>query len=324
MALTRRFLALAAASALCAAIVPATAQAAAAWPDKPITFITPYPPGGSADIITRFIADRVSKQVGKPIIVENRAGAAATLGTDYAARAAPDGYTFLVTPMATVTIAPWLRKLNYSVDSFVPVAKLASSYGLITTSKDAPFSNYKEFVASAKANPGKYSFATNGVGSIVHLSAVLLHKQAGIDVLHVPYKGAAESMTDLIGGRVTLMYDPATAPRVKDGTLKGLATTADVRNPELPNIPTLEEQGFKLPFSGSWFGIFAPKGTSEAIVGKMAAYVKQALEMPGVREQLQLSALYPDFQDSASFAKQVRADSDTMREVIQKENIKLD
>ena len=118
MAFTRRFLALAAASALCAAIVPATAQAAAAWPDKPITFITPYPPGGSADIITRFIADRVSKQVGKPIIVENRAGAAATLGTDYAARAAPDGYTFLVTPMATVTIAPWLRKLNYGSVEF--------------------------------------------------------------------------------------------------------------------------------------------------------------------------------------------------------------
>ena len=143
-------------------------------------------------------------------------------------------------------------------------------------------------------------------------------------MLHVPYKGAAESMTDLIGGRVTLMYDPATAPRVKDSTLKGLATTANIRNPELPNIPTLEEQGFKLPFSGSWFGIFAPKGTSDVIVSKMAGYVKQALEMPGVREQLQLSALYPDFQDSATFAKQVQADSDTMREVIQKENIKLD
>lgn len=324
MPFTRRFITLAAASALCVSVAPVMAQTAKAWPDKPISFITPYPPGGSSDIITRFIADRVSKQIGKPIIVENKAGAAATLGTEYAARAAPDGYTFLVTPMATVTIAPWLRKLNYSVDSFVPVAKLASSYGLITTSKDAPFSNYKEFVAAAKTNPGKYSFATNGVGSIVHLTAVLLHKQSGIDVLHVPYKGAAESMTDLIGGRVTLMYDPATAPRVKDGTLKGLATTADIRNPELPNIPTLREQGFTLPFSGSWFGIFAPKGTPETIVNRMAGYVKQALETGGVREQLQLSALYPDFQGPAQFSKQVRADADIMREVIQKENIKLD
>ena len=225
--------------------------------------------------------------------------------------------------MATLTIAPWLRKLNYSADSFVPVAKLASSYGLITTQKNAPFANYQEFVAAAKANPGKYSFATNGVGSVVHLTAVLLHKQAGIDVLHVPYKGASESMNDLIGGRVTLMYDPATAPRVKDGTLKGLATTGVVRNPELPDIATLKDQGFSVP-SGSWFGIFAPKGTSTDVVNKMAGFVKQALESPGVREQLQLSALYPDFQSPADFAKLVRKDSETMREVIQKEGIKLD
>ena len=225
---------------------------------------------------------------------------------------------------ATLTIAPWLRKLNYSVDSFVPVAKIASSYGLITAQKNAPFSNYKEFVAAAKANPGKYSFATNGVGSVVHLTAVLLHKQAGIDVLHVPYKGASESMNDLIGGRVTLMYDPATAPRVKEGTLKGLATTSSIRNPELPNLPTLKEQGFAIPYSGSWFGIFAPKGTPGEIVNKMAGFVKQALESPGVREQLQHSALYPDFEGPADFGKQVRADAEILREVIQKEGIKLE
>lgn len=323
MTFTRRFIHLAALSALSIAAIPALAQGTANWPEKPISFVTPYPPGGSSDIITRFIADRVSKLVGKPIIVENKPGAAATLGTEYAARAAPDGYTFFVTPMATLTIAPWLRKLNYSADSFVPVAKLASSYGLITTQKNAPFANYQEFVAAAKANPGKYSFATNGVGSVVHLTAVLLHKQAGIDVLHVPYKGASESMNDLIGGRVTLMYDPATAPRVKDGTLKGLATTGVVRNPELPDIATLKDQGFSVP-SGSWFGIFAPKGTSTDVVNKMAGFVKQALESPGVREQLQLSALYPDFQSPADFAKLVRKDSETMREVIQKEGIKLD
>ena len=183
-----------------------------AWPAKPVKFVTPYPPGGSSDIITRFVADRVSRTLGQPVIVENKPGAGATLGTEYASRAAPDGYSFFVGPTATVAVAPFLKKVGYTPESFEPVAKLSGSYGLITARKDAPFNNYKEFVAAAKANPGKYTFGTNGVGSIVHLSGVLLHKENGIDVLHVPYKGAMESMTDLMGGRLDLMYDPATAP----------------------------------------------------------------------------------------------------------------
>src|SRR5690606_10193413 len=123
-------------------------------------------------------------------------------GTAFAAQQPADGYAFFVTPMATVTVAPWLRKVGYTPDSFVPVAKLSSSYGLVTARKDAPFSNYKEFVAAAKAHPGKYTFASNGVGTIVHLTGVLLHKQTGVEVVHVPYKGAVESMTDLMGGRI--------------------------------------------------------------------------------------------------------------------------
>ena len=321
MTVSRRTTALALMGGLLVLSAPALAQSN--WPDKPVHFVTPYPPGGSSDIITRFVADRVAKLLGQPVVVENKPGAGATLGTEYAARAAPDGYTFFVTPMATVTIAPWLRKVGYSLDSFVPVAKLSSSYGLITTRKDAPFNNYKEFVAAAKANPGKYTFASNGVGTVVHLTGVLLHKQTGVEAVHVPYKGAVESMTDLMGGRIDLMYDPVTAPRVKSGDLKGLATTSDQRNPELPNLPTLKEQGFTID-SSSWFGIFAPKGTPQPIVDKMADYMRQVLAGPGVREQLQLSAMYPDYQGPADFTRQVRADSDRMREVIQKEGIKAD
>ncbi len=321
MTLSRRTAALALLGSLSVLSAPAFAQGN--WPDKPVHFITPYPPGGSSDIITRFVADRVTKLLGQPVIVENKPGAGATLGTEYAARAAPDGYAFFVTPMATVTIAPWLRKVGYSLDSFVPVAKLSSPYGLVTTRKDAPFNNYKEFVASAKANPGKYTFASNGVGTVVHLTGVLLHKQTGIEAVHVPYKGAVESMTDLMGGRIDLMYDPVTAPRVKAGELKGLATTSDQRNPELPDIPTLKEQGFTID-SGSWFGIFAPKGTPRAIVDRMAEHMRQVLQSPGVREQLQLSAMYPDYEGPADFARRVQADSARMREVIQKEGLKAD
>lgn len=294
-----------------------------AWPTKPVKFVTPYPPGGSSDIITRFVADRVTRTLGQPIIVENKPGAGATLGTEYASRAAPDGYTFFVGPTATVAVAPFLKKVGYTPESFEPVAKLSGSYGLITARKDAPFNNYKEFVAAAKANPGKYTFGTNGVGSIVHLSGVLLHKENGIDVLHVPYKGAMESMTDLMGGRLDLMYDPATAPRVKAGELKGLAITGPRRNPELPNIPTLKEQGFSTS-TPSWFGLFAPKGTPKAIVDKMAEATRKALEGNEVRDQLLISAMYPDFEGPSEFAKTVKHDTAALKDLIQKEGIKAD
>lgn len=325
MTYTRRFIHIAALAALVSTAVPTLAQSAKAWPSKPIHFVTPYPPGGSSDIITRFIGDGVSRVLGQPVIVENKPGAAATMGTEYAARQAPDGYSFLVTPTAAVALAPYLLKtVKYTYQDFEPVAKLASSYGLITTRKDAPFSDYKGMVAYAKAHPGKLTFATNGVGSIVHMTAVQLHKDAGIDLVHVPYKGASESTIDLMGGRIDLMYDPATAPRVKSGELKGLATTSGVRNPELPQLSTLKEQGFGDGGSFSWFAILAPKGTPQPIVQRMAEAVREVLDAPEVKEKLQLSALYPNYEDPATFAKSLKNDSELLKKVVQEEGLKID
>lgn len=312
------------AATLLASAGSATAQGASAppgWPDKPIHFVTPYPPGGLSDQITRFTAERISRSLGVPVIVDNKPGAGATLGTEFAARAAPDGYNFFVAPTATIAISPWLRKVGFSADDFAPVAKLTSSYGLVTARKDAPFNTYKEFVAAAKASPGKYTFATNGVGSIVHLTAVLLHLQAGVDVVHVPYKGSVESMTDLVGGRIDLMYDPVTLPRVKSGDLKGLATTNPERNPEIPDVPTLKEQGLDID-GRSWFGLFAPRGTPPGVIARLAAEARKAMEAPGVREQMLLSAMYPDYEDPAAFGARVRSDNEFFRDVIRKENIK--
>ncbi len=327
MKMMRSMAALATGAALMLGAGAALAQAAGApagsWPDKPIHFVTPYPPGGLSDQITRFVAERISKSLGATVIVDNKPGAGATLGTEFAARAAPDGYNFFVAPTATVAISPWLRKVNFTVDDFAPVAKLTSSYGLVTARKDAPFSTYKEFIAAAKAAPGKFTFASNGVGSIVHLTAVLLHLQAGIDVVHVPYKGSVESMTDLMGGRIDLMYDPVTLPRVKSGELKGLATTNPERNPEIPTVPTLKEQGLDID-GRSWFGMFAPRGTPPAIIERMAQEARKAMEAPGTRQQLLLSAMYPDYEEPVAFGKRVREDSRYFREVIQKENIKAD
>ena len=162
------------------------------------------------------------------------------------------------------------------------------------------------------------------MGSIVHMTAVLLHKHAGVQLTHIPYKGAGESVIDLLAGRIDLMYDPATAPRVKAGDLKGLGTSSGIRNPELPDLPTLKEQGFGDGGSFSWFAMFAPKGTPAPIVSKMADAVRQVLEAPEVKAKLQLSALYPNYEDPATFAKSVKTDAETLRNVIQQEGIKLE
>lgn len=316
----RRSIFIAGGAGLALSAVGAHAQASK-WPERPLKFITPYPPGGLSDQSTRYVADRVAKLIGQPVIVENKPGAGATLGTEYAARAAPDGYNFFVGPTATVCVSPWMRKVNFTIDDFVPVAKLTSSYGLISTRKDAPFNDYREFVAAAKAAPGKYTFATNGVGSIVHLTAILLHKKAGIELVHIPYKGSMESMTDLIGGRIDLMYDPVTAPRVRDGILKGLAVTNAVRYPMLPDLTTLKEQGFDLD-SRSWFGLFAPKGTSADIVAKLSGEVKKVMAGPTVRADMLIASMYPDYQDAEAFGRRAHEDSEYFREVIQREGLR--
>ncbi len=318
----RRSLFIAGGASLALTAMGAHAQSGA-WPVRPLKFITPYPPGGLSDQITRYIGDRVAKAIGQPVIVENKPGAGAAMGTEYAAHAAPDGYNFFVAPTATVCVSPWMRKVNFSIDDFVAVAKLTSTYGLISTRKDAPFNSYREFVAAAKASPGKYTFATNGVGSIVHLTAVLMHKKAGIELVHVPYKGSMESMTDLIGGRIDLMYDPVTAPRVRDGILKGLAVTNAERYPLLPDLTTLKEQGFDLD-SRSWFGVFAPKGTPAEVVARMSGEIKKIMAGPTVRADMLISSMYPDYEDPETFGRRARDDSNFFRDTIQKEGIKAD
>jgi len=307
-----------------AAVLPWVGTARAQqWPDRPLQFLTPYPPGGLSDQITRFLADSVAKELGQTVIVTNRPGAGATLGTEQAARSAPDGYHFFVTPMATITIAPWLRKVNYTVDDFVPVAKLASSYGLISTRRDAPWDNYRDFTEAAKAAPGKYSFASNGVGSVVHLTAVLLHQQAGIDVTHIPYKGSTESMNDLIGGRIDVMYDPVTLPRIKDGRLKALATTIGRRNPELPDVPTLRELGFDIA-TDSWFGVFAPKGTPADIVTRMSVAARKAMRTPNAQQTLLMASMYPDFEAPDVFWQRVQRNNSAFRNLIRTANVQMD
>jgi tripartite-type tricarboxylate transporter receptor subunit TctC len=312
-----------AAAALLAAAPLARAQQAP-WPSRPLRVIVPYPAGGNADAIGRFVADRLSAALGQQAIVENRAGAGATIGAQAAARAPADGYTLLLAPTAVFAITHHLRRVPYDPEGdFVPIASLSSSYGIVAARKDLPANTMPELVALAKKEPGKLTFGSAGTATATHLSGEIVHHKAGIKVLHVPYKGSAESLADLMGGRIDLIYDPVALAQVKAGTVKALAATSAVRHPELPDVPTLREQGLDVP-GGSWFGLFAPKGTPPEVVARIGAELERALAQPTARETLLKFSQYPDYLGTAAFAARIREDSATYRALIDAAGIKVE
>ncbi|HPU52789.1 MAG TPA: tripartite tricarboxylate transporter substrate binding protein [Burkholderiaceae bacterium] len=300
-----------------------TAQAQA-WPARPIKLIVPYPAGGNSDLIGRMIADKIAGPLGQQVVVENRAGAGATIGAQVAARAPADGYTLLLAPTAVMAITHHLRKVPYDPENdFAPIASVSSSYGIVAARKDLPASNMAELVALARREPGKLTFGSAGTATATHLSGEIVHNKAGIKVLHIPYKGSAESLNDLVGGRIDLIYDPVALVQIKAGNLKALGVTSAVRHPELPGVPTLKEQGLEVP-GGSWFGLFAPRGTPPEIINRVAAEVERAMAAPGVREQLVKFSQYPEYRGPAAFAAEIRADSAFYKDLIQRLGIKVE
>jgi tripartite-type tricarboxylate transporter receptor subunit TctC len=307
--------------ALAAAGAPAQA---AGWPDRPIKLVVPYPAGGNADAIGRWAAERLSAALGQPVVVENRAGAGATIGAQHVARSPADGYTLLLAPTAVVAITHHLRKVPYDPDAdFAPVASISSSYGIVAARKDLPASTMPELIALARKEPGKLTFGSAGTATATHLSGEIVHHKAGIKVLHVPYKGSAPALNDLVGGSIDLIYDPVALAQVKAGNVKALAATSAVRHPDLPDVPTLKEQGLDVP-GGSWFGLFAPKGTPADVVARLSAELERAVAAPGTREALLRFSQYPDFQGPAAFADRIRQDSATYRDLIRDAGIKVE
>lgn len=315
----RTLLTLAALAPLLAA--PALQAQAAAWPSKPMRIIVPYSAGGNSDAIGRFIADKLGTALGQPIIVENKAGAGASIGTEAAARAPGDGYTFLLAPTAVFAITPHLRRVAYNpVSDFIPVAQLTSSYTIATARKDAPFNNIAELVKVASKAPGKYTFGSAGLATATHLAGEMVSYKTGIQMLHVPYKGSAEALSDLLGGRIDMIFDPVSLTQVKAGKIKAIAVLSKTRHPELPDVPTITEQGYELD-TRSWFGLFAPKGTPKAIVERTAAEVEKIMKLPETRQMLIKMSQYPDYLGSANFAAQIKEDSVFYKDLIKRANI---
>src|SRR3954466_718432 len=302
--------------------------AAAAYPDKAVTWIVPFPPGGGTDISARTVAAKLTEKWKQSVVIEDRAGAAGIIGADAVSKARPDGYTLLIVNVGITSINPDLYpKLPYDPDTaFTPISLLCELPFVLMASPSFPPNSVQELVAYAKANPGKVTFASSGQGGSPHLTAEIFQLATGTQMTHVPYKGGGPARTDLMAGHVDLLFASVLegSGHIKSGRLKGLAVTHIKRSPALPDVPTLEEAGVKDAESGSWIALLAPAGTPQAIVDKVGADLKEAVEAPDVREKLIAQGAVPQ----ASSARELQAliDKDRLRygRVIRDKNLKAE
>ncbi|HSV21115.1 MAG TPA: tripartite tricarboxylate transporter substrate binding protein, partial [Casimicrobiaceae bacterium] len=265
--------------------------AAQEYPTRPIRMIVPYPPAGGTDIVARVIAEPLGQALGQPIVIENRGGAAGNVGTDAAAKAAPDGYTVLFT-LSSHTINPKLYdKLPFDVEKdFAPIGLAANIPQILVANPSLPVNNVKELIAYAKANPGKLNFASVGTGSPGHIAGELFKLKAGVDMVHVPYKGGGPAVTDTLGGQVQLLFVslPAAWQYVKSGRLKAIAVTSDKRSVAAPDVPTLVESGVPDCVVNSWYGALMPAKTPPAVIAKVSAALRKVLQTQEVKDKLLL------------------------------------
>lgn len=308
----RGLMALATAAGATAALAgPASAPAFAqgTYPDKPITMVVPAPPGGGTDLIARLYSDLLGQELGVQVIVDNKGGGNGNIGTAVVARAKPDGYTILMQYSAYHSANPALIKdLNWKPDDFVGVAMGAMAPHVIVVAKKVPVDDLKSFIAYAKANPGKLNYASVGAGSVPHLGGVLLNKAAGLDMVHVPYKGSGPATADIVAGQVEVLIvtPPAVSGNIRNGNLKALALASDKRLPSFPEIPTTAEAGLPGFTLDGWFALFAPAGTPQPIVDRLnAAMVKVGKMEAVVARANQLGVVLKDWPAAQmdSFAK---------------------
>jgi tripartite-type tricarboxylate transporter receptor subunit TctC len=275
---------------------------AQAFPSKPVRIVVPFPPGGGADTLARIMEPRLAAIWGQPIIVENRPGASGHIGADFVAKSAPDGATLLMSSTASLT--------EKNVDQFAPVSLVSASPYIVTANPKVPAANIRELIALAKSQPGKLSFASSGTGAASHLSAELFKSMAGVDLLHVPYKGTGQAVTDLVAGHVNLMFAPAQTvmPYVREGRLRALALTGSKRSETLPELPTVAESGLPGYEAVGWFGLLAPAATPQAIVAKISADANRVLAEREVREKMLGLGADPSGDTPEEFARFIRND----------------
>lgn len=308
-----------------AALSGAQAQTAA-WPEKPIKIVVPFAPGGGTDQVARMVAVEIAKDLGKPVIVENKPGAAGNLGADFVAKSAPDGYTLLWGTVGTQVINQLVsKKLPYDAQKdFKPVSMVATYPNLLVVPMSSPANSVADLVALGKTK--HLSYASSGVGTSLHLSGAMLAVQSGLNMTHIPYKGSSAAMTDVIGGQVDLILDnmPVAYTMAKGGKVRPLAVTGAKRSPLLPEVPTMLELGYKNFVIESWNGLLAPAATPDAIVHKLDAAVKKAVMPASFSDRLIQAGIERSYKNSDEFAKYIKEEYAQWRTFIQANNISVD
>ena len=298
------------------------------FPNRPIRLIVPWPPGQATDLATRNVGERVAPALGPPRVVDNRAGAAGQIGTEAVVRSAPDGYTLLAASSGPISINPLLAKLPYDVDTqLMPIANIGIIPFVHVVPAALPANTLAEFVKLARANPGRYSFASSGTGATAHLIAEAFNIGAGIQAVHVPYRGSSPSITDLIAGQTQYTTETMAAvlPHVKSGKLRALGVSSGRRSQAMPDVPTIAEgagiAGFDMV---AWIGYMAASGTPREIAQRLAAETERALAAPDIRERLAAIGLDPDPRGTEQFGAYLKAQKDSFRRIIERANIKLE
>ncbi|WP_213958471.1 MULTISPECIES: tripartite tricarboxylate transporter substrate binding protein [unclassified Variovorax] len=308
-------------AALAIGVATATGAFAQAWPSKPVTIVVPFPAGGSTDMVGRAIGTRLGAKFGQSFVVDNRAGATGTIGATQVKRAAPDGYTFLVTSLGPLVIAPHLIKgMQYdALKDFDPITVAVQAPNVLVVPANSAMNSVADVIANEKKNPGKMTFASSGNGSSDHLTAEVFWQQTGTTGLHVPYKGGAPAITDLLGGQVDASFQNVNAvvQNIKAGKLKALAVTGDKRSPVLPDVPTLGEAGVKGVDVYSWQALVAPKGLPADIKAQMHEATVAALNDPGVKQQFSAIGLEVVANTPAQFATFQQAEYARWKKVIE-------
>jgi len=303
----------------------ALAQEASSYPSQPIRIVVPYPPGGATDTLARLLASKLQESWRQTVVVENKPGASGTIGNDIVAKAPRDGHTILMAITALVQVQSLMPKLPYdALKDLQPLVQVASTNSVLIVPASTPVHTLKEFIALAKANPGKYNYGSYGVGTSSHIQGSLLNMQAGLDLAHVPYKGAAPLLQDLRGGQLSAaLIDMATARPHLDA-VKPLAVTGPQRNKALPNVPTFAELGFQSFEPVGWFGLFMPAGVPAPIAAKFTAEASRILRLPDVVERIEALGMTPGELRGEDFARTVRSDAAVYARIIKDANIKLE
>ncbi len=324
---TRRAALWAGALAMCVGAAAPSAWAQS-YPNRPIKLIAPYPAGGGVDAVARLIGERLATRLGQPIVVDNKPGAAATIGGDALAKSAPDGYTLMVGSITDYAIAPHVHK-NLSFDvrkDFAPIVEMGYGTVILVVSADFPPRNVKELIALAKSKPGELSFASSGIGGLQHLNGEMFKQMAGIDLVHVPYKGTTQLLPDLLAGRVPMAIDslPAHLPHIKSGKVRVLAVASATRAATLPDVPTMAEAGLPGYESATNYTLFAPAGTPKDIVALLNKETNAILQMPDVREKLQAQGIVITGGSVEAVERRIPREVDKWTKVVKASHLKFD